>query len=182
MTRDEFNDIVQEFLVQAWGQKNYSGPQLQLLGNVVRELPASELRQAIEAVSMTSTRAPSLAQIRAALSPSLARLASDRRKARLDELSKVRRCLECEHTGFITAHKPEAPLIEYSFICGSCDAASIIGLREGRGLHKWSSEKSQGFVARRFTVESETKYREAARAAMPAPRKREIVDIIEALT
>lgn len=145
MNHSEFASITRELLLDAWGEKFYPQAQLAALFRMIGGISGAEYRQGLEAVSITTARAPSLAQIKAACLPAIQRGFQSRREEQLKQLPG---CDWCAGTGWITALKRADPTFDFAFLCSKCRAAELRGFTCSHGSRWWKDDDEEHFIPR----------------------------------
>ncbi len=153
MTPNEFNALTGDLLIDPWGDKSYPKPVLSRLWRMVKDIGPGEFRQAMDAVMMTSTRPPTLGQIRGALMPAINRAAEERKRTLVAQLG-AHTCQLCAGTGWVFVIPYDHPMTEGAFVCTKCESAKVRGINNGRGAEYWSDELEPGYFVRRHTRES----------------------------
>ncbi len=153
MNNQEFAALTRDMLIDAWGEKSYSQPMLGRLWRMVKDLPAGEFRSAVDQLSLTCHRAPSLGQIRAACLPAINRALEERKRQLTAELG-AHTCVTCGGSGWVHAIPYDALHLEFAFICNKCESANVRGITTGRGASFWSDELETQYFVRRFTAKA----------------------------
>jgi hypothetical protein len=149
VNRKEFEAITRDHLLDDWGDKAYPPTALAKLWRIVGSIAGGELRSALEQLSLTCTRAPSLAQIRAACFPAIQRA---REHDRSEGLLHLPACLHCDRSGWVFAVRRHDPTIEVGFICTLCTAAKVRGIGEGHGAGFWRADLERTYIPRLATA------------------------------
>lgn len=150
MNRGDFLAAVNELLIDDWGEKHFTQRVVTKLWVMVQVISAGEFRHALEQLTLTCHKAPTLAQIRAACHPALLRA---RDHARSEALKVLPPCRLCDTTGWVSALSREDPTKEFSFIC-PCPASRVRGFTESKGATYWRHELEERFAVRETTSSS----------------------------
>lgn len=146
MNRKEFQSLIDEHLTGTWGEKSYPPVILSRLWAMVQHVSAGDLKAALDAVMLTSTRAPNLGQIKGALLPALQRAWEDIKAAKIKTLPD---CLYCAKTGWMFVIPFEDPCAEGVFLCSKCEAAKVRGMTTSRGAMWWEDGYEHKFFVRK---------------------------------
>ncbi len=173
MNQQEFQSIAQEHLIELWGQKAYPPAQLTRLWRIVVDISATDFRYGLDQLAMTATRAPTLAQIRAAVWPAVQRQLDANRREKIKKLGALD-CRLCAGTGWVVAIPYDKPMIDYAFICGACDAHKVRGIQRQSGekeVRFWSEELRDGYFVRESTSDSVKQAIILQRGPLPAKQR-----------
>lgn len=151
MNRTEFQALVDEHLTGAWGDRAFPPVVIARLWALVSVVSAGDFKGALDNVLLTSTRAPNLGQIKAALLPCLQRAWDDQRAARIKSLPD---CVWCSKGGWVFVIPFEDPTAEGAFVCTKCEAAKVRGITTSRGAQCWEDRFEKKFFVRRFTTDA----------------------------
>lgn len=136
MKIEDFRAIVKELLVEGWGEQIYPPIQLNRLWQLVKDCHAGEFRYALDGVNMQARKAPSLAEIRAACQPIIAKAREDQKREKLRALAATAPCRQCGNSGWVYAYRAVRPDLIFTFIC-SCEAVEIMRIGPGKGAQFW---------------------------------------------
>lgn len=142
MNRRDFEAVTKELLLGDWGEKAYTQPMLGRLWQMVQSISAGEYRQALYQLTLTSARAPTLAQIRAACHSAI--ISADAH-AKSELFKSLPECLMCGHGGWVICVVRGDPTRQVGFIC-TCPAAKAIGITEKWGASFWRDELERDYL------------------------------------
>lgn len=166
MTLDEFRAISRELLSDTWGEKHYGTGVMSKLWAMVRPINAGEYRHALDELSLTVTRAPTLGQIRTACLPALRKAQEHERGRQLATLQTAEApCKRCGNSGLIRALLRSDPTLEFSFVCPYCPAAATRGFRR---IPVWTDELRETYAPVGATTEGFMAAADAMRQAFGA--------------
>lgn len=152
MTPSEFQSGLNE-LAEFYGDKAYSPNQSSVMWRIVSPLSAAEFRRVIEQLLMEHARAPSMASIKKAALPMLRDAEQRRQRQQIDLLESMgKRCVYCDHTGYIYTLLRVDPRKEYSFRCHSCIAAKARRIDDR--ILEWHDDLKVDYIPISFRTES----------------------------
>lgn len=174
MNRNEYQNAVSDNLTGTWGEKSYGLPQLNKLWTMVQHISVQEFRYALDQLSLSCNRAPSLGQVRGACLPAIQKAAEEQSKKRIEAMGADGRiCALCDNGGYVYVIPFDNPCAEGVFLC-PCEASRVRGFVPNRGSSYWRPELADKYFVRKFTGPSWLEAQKLQNAAFEKLKPKEV--------